>query len=144
MLIINSFCEQTVLLSFQSQRRLWMETAANAGVKTFGYLFTQPQPTLPPAFGVTHATEIAYVYTVPNNRSASALKISSLITDYWVSFATSLDPNDGRRVPRPHWDQFTPQNKVVIKLNGDNTTMIPDTYRAGKQSIFALSVAQLT
>jgi hypothetical protein len=38
-------------VSFQSQRRLWMETAANAGVKTFGYLFTQPQPTVPPALG---------------------------------------------------------------------------------------------
>ncbi|KAJ7292498.1 extracellular triacylglycerol lipase precursor [Mycena rebaudengoi] len=123
-------------VSFQSQRRLWMETAANAGVKTFGYLFTQPQPTLPPAFGVTHATEITYVYTVPNDRSASALKISSLMTDYWVSFATSLDPNDGRGVPRPHWDQFTPQNKVVIQLNGDNTTMIPDTYRAANMAFF--------
>ncbi|KAJ3785391.1 hypothetical protein GGU10DRAFT_234534, partial [Lentinula aff. detonsa] len=29
-------------LTFQSQRRLWIQTASNAGVKTFSYLFTQP------------------------------------------------------------------------------------------------------
>ncbi|KAJ7291519.1 extracellular triacylglycerol lipase precursor [Mycena rebaudengoi] len=123
-------------LSFQSQRRLWMETAANAGVKTFGYLFTQRQPTLPPVYGVTHGTEIAYVYTVPTDRSPSALKISSMMTDYWISFTTTLDPNDGRGVPRPKWEQFTPHHKVVIQLNGDNTTMIPDTYRAAQIALF--------
>ncbi|KAJ6552220.1 extracellular triacylglycerol lipase precursor [Mycena vulgaris] len=117
-------------LTFLSQRRLWIETAANAGVPTFGYLFTQPQPTLPPALGISHGSEIPYVYGAPGDTSASAILISRLMTEYWVSFATSLTPNDGLGIPRPQWTQFTPQNKAVMQLNGANVTMIPDTFRA--------------
>ncbi|KAJ7742577.1 extracellular triacylglycerol lipase precursor [Mycena metata] len=117
-------------IDFTSQRRFWIETAANAGVKTFGYLFTQPQPTLPPSFGISHGSEIPYVYGAPADTSASAILISRLMTDYWVSFATSLTPNDGLGIPRPEWTQFTPQNKAVIQLNGANVTMIPDDFRA--------------
>ncbi|KAJ7023451.1 extracellular triacylglycerol lipase precursor [Mycena alexandri] len=117
-------------LNFQSQRRLWMETAANAGVKTFGYLFTQPQPLLPAAFGVPHSSEIRYVYGAPTDTSASSVLISRLMIEYWVSFTTSLTPNDGQGIPRPEWAQFTPQNKTLIQLNGANVTMIPDDFRA--------------
>ena len=38
-------------LDFQSQRRSWIQAASRYGVKTFGYLFTQPQPTNDPAIG---------------------------------------------------------------------------------------------
>ncbi|KAJ7766333.1 extracellular triacylglycerol lipase precursor [Mycena maculata] len=117
-------------LSFLSQRRLWIETAANAGVPTFGYLFTQPQPELAPALGVEHSSEITYVYGAPADNSSSSILLSRIMTDYWVSFATSLTPNDGLGVPRPVWTQFTPDNKAVIQLNGDNLTMIPDDFRA--------------
>ncbi|KAJ7754372.1 extracellular triacylglycerol lipase precursor [Mycena maculata] len=118
-------------LNFLSQRRLWIETAANAGVPTFGYLFTQPQPELPPALGVEHSSEITYVYGTPSDNSSSSILLSRIMTDYWVSFATSLTPNDGRGVvQRPEWTQFTPQNKAVIQLDGTNMTMIPDDFRA--------------
>jgi len=117
-------------ISFQSQRRLWMQTAANAGVKTFGYLFTDPQTGNPPA-GVSHGSEVLYVYggVALVGGTPSAIKLSTIMIDYWLSFATCLDPNDGHGNPRPHWAQFTPKNKAVIQLNGLNTTMIPDTYR---------------
>ncbi|KAJ7908960.1 extracellular triacylglycerol lipase precursor [Mycena leptocephala] len=117
-------------LHFLSQRRLWIETAANAGVKTFAYLFTQPQPSLPPVLGVTHGSEIPYVYGTPNDTSPSSILISRIMIDYWVSFATSLNPNDGLGVPRLEWTQFTPKNKAVIQLNGANTTMITDDFHA--------------
>ncbi|KAJ7766372.1 extracellular triacylglycerol lipase precursor [Mycena maculata] len=118
-------------LDFLSQRRLWIETAANAGVPTFGYLFTQPQPELPPLLGVEHSSEITYVYGALADNSSSSILLSRIMTDYWVSFATSLTPNDGLGVvPRPEWTQFTPQNKAVIQLNGTNITMIPDDFRA--------------
>ncbi|KAK7042562.1 carboxylic ester hydrolase [Favolaschia claudopus] len=119
-------------ISFHSQRRVWMDTAATAGVPTFGYLFTQPQPSTagPPFLGVSHGSEIVYVYGAPGDTSASAIFISRVMTDYWLSFATSLTPNDGKGVvPRPEWTQYTPQNKAVIQLNGANLTMIPDTFR---------------
>ncbi|KAF4613207.1 hypothetical protein D9613_010914 [Agrocybe pediades] len=115
-------------LSFVSQRRSWIQTASRAGVKTFGYLFTQPQPGSG-QFGVFHGSEVPYVYGAPSDTSASSLHVSSLMIDYWVSFATSLDPNDGKGVPRPHWGQYTPKNEAVLQLNGDNTTMIPDDFR---------------
>ncbi|KAF9045371.1 esterase 1 [Panaeolus papilionaceus] len=116
-------------LSFQSQRRSWIQTASRAGVKTFGYLFTQPQPDLPPAVGVAHGSEVLFVYGAPTDRSPSAVQLSSIMIDYWVSFATSLDPNDGKGNARPVWPQYTPSNEVLLQLNGDNTTVIPDDYR---------------
>ncbi|KAF8961457.1 extracellular triacylglycerol lipase precursor [Flammula alnicola] len=116
-------------LSFQSQRRSWIQTASRTGVKTFGYLFTQPQPTNPAAEGVSHGSEVFFVYGAPPDTSASALHLSSVMIDYWVSFATSLDPNDGLGNPRPLWAQYTPTNEVLLQLNGDNTTLIPDDYR---------------
>ncbi|KAJ3928166.1 MAG: Alpha/Beta hydrolase protein [Lentinula lateritia] len=112
-------------ISFQSQR----QTASNAGVKTFGYLFTQPQPTNPAYLGVSHGSEIVFVYGAPPNANASATGLSEAMIEYWVSFATSLDPNDGKGISRPTWEQYTPRNQVVMQLNGDNTTMIPDDYR---------------
>lgn len=35
-------------LTFQSQRRLWIQTASNLGVTTFGYLFSDPGAVLAP------------------------------------------------------------------------------------------------
>jgi len=117
-------------ISFHSQRRLWIQAASDANVKTFGYLFTQPQPQNPPFLGVDHSSEIAYVYgSVLVGGTASDILLSTAMIDYWVSFATSLDPNDGKGSARPKWEQYTPDNQVLIQLNGDNLTTIPDDYR---------------
>jgi carboxylesterase type B len=51
---------------------------------------------------VSHGTEIPYVYGAPTDTSPSAILISRIMTDYWVSFATSLTPNDGLGVPRKY------------------------------------------
>ncbi|KAF9009204.1 alpha/beta-hydrolase [Hymenopellis radicata] len=102
-------------LSFQSQRRLLSQTAAKAGVKTY----------------VAHGNDVFFVYGLVAllNETASSIALSRVMIDYWVSFATSLDPNDGLGVPRPLWPQYTPDNQVVMQLNGDNLTAIPDDYR---------------
>ncbi|KAJ8473164.1 hypothetical protein ONZ45_g16397 [Pleurotus djamor] len=103
-------------LSFQSQRRAWIQTASNAGVKTFGYLFTDPQQG-PPVSGVSHASEVPYVFGAPGLLTGtvptpSAVQLSGIMVDYWVSFATSLDPNDGKGNPRPLWSQYSASNQV--------------------------------
>ncbi|TFK31315.1 extracellular triacylglycerol lipase precursor [Crucibulum laeve] len=116
-------------LGFHSQRRAFIRTASNAGVKTFSYLFTQPQPNGNPADGVAHGSEVLFVYGAPQDRSAPALQLSALMVDYWVSFATSLTPNDGHGVPRPQWAQYTPHNQVLMEFNAANTTLIADDYR---------------
>jgi len=117
-------------------------------VKTFGYLFTDPPPSglfppvlgdpppdgkFPPALGVIHALDIYYLYNIVSALSpppsASSLKLSRQMIDYWVSFATSLDPNDGLGNARPEWPQYKPSEQVLLQLNGENTTVIPDDYR---------------
>ncbi|PPQ80788.1 hypothetical protein CVT26_015203 [Gymnopilus dilepis] len=125
-------------VAFQSQRRNWIRTATRAGVKTFGYLFTQPQPTGNPALGVFHSSEVFFVYGAPPDTSASARQLSSIMIDYWVSFATSLNPNDGHGNPRPQWEQYTTKNEVLLQLNAANLTTIPDDYRK-EQIDFILS-----
>ncbi|KAK1219397.1 hypothetical protein PQX77_017922 [Marasmius sp. AFHP31] len=130
--------------AFDSQRRLWQQTAANSGVKTYGYLFTQPQPDSGPLGGkalsvsisnptymfalpVTHAVDLPYVFR--NVTRATDVSLSRLMIDYWVSFATSLDPNDGKGFSRPTWESYTPDNQVLLELNSANTRLILDDYR---------------
>ncbi|KAK0447136.1 hypothetical protein EV421DRAFT_1788890 [Armillaria borealis] len=43
-----------------------------------------------------------------------------MMVDYWVSFATSLDPNDGLGISRPFWPQYTPENEEQIDFIKDN------------------------
>ncbi|KAK0205537.1 esterase 1 [Desarmillaria ectypa] len=121
-------------LSFDSQRRYWIQTTSESGVKAFGYRFTQPLSTIPADLGVSHGSEIPFVYGTLGspNQSASANALSVAIIDYWVSFATSLDPNDGRGSSRPTWPQYTPTQQVLMQLNGNNLTVIPDDYNKEK------------
>ena len=50
---------------------------------------------------VAHATEVYFVYGAPpDTNSTSATTLSAVMMDYWISFATSLDPNDGRGIQR--------------------------------------------
>ncbi|KAJ6521535.1 extracellular triacylglycerol lipase precursor [Mycena vulgaris] len=117
-------------LYFLALRRFWMDTATNAGVATFGYHYTEPESVTPPYDGVAHGSDVPYVYGDPADRSPASIFLSDVIIDYWVSFATSLTPNDGHGVvPRPEWTQFTSKNKAVMQLNGTNLTMIPDDCR---------------
>jgi hypothetical protein len=108
-------------LAFQSQRRSFMDKAVRVGVKGFGYLFTEPQPIGPPSLGfvnytggellyrsmlqlrayirtfhesVFHSSDVAYTYGQVVNGTPSANALSGNMMDYWISFATSLDPND--------------------------------------------------
>ena len=102
---------------FQAQRRAWSQAASKAGVTNFGYLFTQPQPTSPAqslggksssrlwypypcshasVLQVYHGSELLSIYPdLSNDTSAAATLLSDVMLDYWISFATSLDPNDG-------------------------------------------------
>ncbi|KAF5335023.1 hypothetical protein D9758_016192 [Tetrapyrgos nigripes] len=128
-------------IAFQSQRRFWIQTASNAGVKTFGYLFTQPQAGSG-RLGVFHSSEVRYVYGGVQNPTPSDATLSPNMMDYWISFTTSLDPNDDKGSSRPEWPQYTPDNQVIIQLNGDNLTAIPDDYR--KKQIDFINLMPLT
>ncbi|KAL0569299.1 hypothetical protein V5O48_012663, partial [Marasmius crinis-equi] len=99
-------------------------------------------PPSPGSLGVPHTAEIFYVFGTledelgPGNVTASALALSQAMMDYWISFAATGDPNDGRGAQRPRWAPFNPDDPMVIQLKGNETRMIPDTFRAEGISIF--------
>ncbi|KAE9397215.1 alpha/beta-hydrolase [Gymnopus androsaceus JB14] len=86
---------------------------ANAGVKTYVVRLKSLVQSGP------WGQNFNYLYGGVQNATASDTVLSAAIIDYWVSFATSLTPNDGKGVSRPTWDQYTPQNPVLIQLNGE-------------------------
>ncbi|KAJ7754206.1 Alpha/Beta hydrolase protein [Mycena maculata] len=104
---------------FQSQRRAWSQLASKAGVKNYAYLFTDAAPSslFPPVDGDFGA-------------SAAAKLLASQMVDYWISFATSLDPNDGLGLTRPNWPEYTVDGKNLLQLNSTNLTVIEDDYRS--------------
>ncbi|KAJ7764618.1 esterase 1 [Mycena maculata] len=116
-------------ISFQSQRRLWAQTAAAQNVSVYVYMFTQPQSQAPPSLGVYHGSDVPFVYGAAGPVGSSNGNLSGMMMDYWVSFVSSLDPNDGLGAPRPTWSAYTSASQSLMQLNGDNTTMIPDDYR---------------
>lgn len=48
---------------------------------------------------MAHLAELPYIFGTIDTPSY-AKELSSLMIDYWVSFATSLDPNDGKGLRR--------------------------------------------
>ncbi|KAK0224133.1 triacylglycerol lipase 3 [Armillaria fumosa] len=116
---------------FDAQRRIWTQTAVQAGVEAYGYQFTQNSSLHSPELGVPHGSEIPFIYGTLNSSAEpeSSILLGEMMVDYWVSFATNLDPNDGLGMSRPFWPQYTPDNEVLLQLHGDNTTIIPDDYR---------------
>ncbi|KAJ2920605.1 hypothetical protein H1R20_g16490, partial [Candolleomyces eurysporus] len=112
-------------LVFDAPRRMLSEAAAEARVKSYGYLFTHPQPD--PSSGVLHGSEIQFVFgqippTSPESlppylppygsADEAARNLSTIMMDYWISFAVTLSPNDGKGIQRPHWPHYTPAKKV--------------------------------
>jgi hypothetical protein len=88
-------------------------------VPSYGYLFTDPQPDIPAYQGVPHASDIPYIFHIPfdefgacTTKSAASQVLCDRMLDYWLSFATSLTPNDGKGVCRPVWPKYTPSNQV--------------------------------
>ncbi|KAJ7096417.1 esterase 1 [Mycena epipterygia] len=141
-------------LMFQSQRRAWMQATSCRGVKSFGYLLTDAPPDVespievPEAdggrLGVYHGLELYYVYGVLPEIDAlpDSVILGTQMMDYWISFATSLDPNDGRGSQRPLWPAYMLDNPILIQLHAGNTTSILDDYRE-EQIAFINSHPQL-
>lgn len=74
--LISIFINEEGDLSFQAPRRQWIQTASKAGVKTFGYLFTQPQPNGAPENGGKWYFSVAWKLLV-DHRDLSVARIGS-------------------------------------------------------------------
>ncbi|RDX40976.1 extracellular triacylglycerol lipase precursor [Lentinus brumalis] len=137
--------------STQAPRREWIQAASGAGVKTFGYYFTDQNAVYDPSRGVTHEVEVAYVYgeTAQTSPNPAVRLLSEAMVDYWISFAVSLTPNDGKGLTKTTWPQYKSGQEVLLQFDTGsftpNTTtptfaIIPDDYRA-QQIDYIISIA---
>jgi acetylcholinesterase len=81
---------------FQAPRRFWSKTTRAA---SYAYLFTEPVPNADPALGVFHSSELIYFFgnlAKKYRTGTSDTWLSRVMLDYWISFAVSLTPNDGK------------------------------------------------
>ncbi|KAH6896270.1 triacylglycerol lipase 3 [Coprinopsis sp. MPI-PUGE-AT-0042] len=117
-------------MSFVAPWRHWMYAAADHNLKSYGYIFTQPQSFVSePAVGVQHGAEMPYLFGDSTDPTPGGQHLSKLIMEYWISFAVNLDPNDNKGLKRPKWPQYAKGNKVILQLEGDNTKTIKDDFR---------------
>lgn len=126
-------------MQFTAPYRQWMHTVIKHGQPAYGYLFTQPQNfTSPPDVGVPHAAEMPYLFGDSEDPTLGGKEISRWIQEYWISFAVSQSPNDGKGAKRPHWPQYTKNNQVLLRLEGGNTVVVRDDFRR-KQTDFLIA-----
>ncbi|KAF5319137.1 hypothetical protein D9758_018624 [Tetrapyrgos nigripes] len=123
-----------------------------AGISTFSYVFTDPDAVpvqefvtgtpVPGSLGVTHSSEIFYVFGTLAERpevkqvTPTAAKLSDMMMDYWISFANTLNPNDGKGSTRPNWPEYIGNRQEMMQLNGHNTTTIKDDFRERQIALF--------
>jgi acetylcholinesterase len=79
---------------FQAPRRFWSQMIS---APSYVYLFTEPQPSVDPRFGVFHSSELTYFKFYGDlAKNGPSAWLSRVMLDYWISFAVSLTPNDGK------------------------------------------------
>ncbi|THU84529.1 alpha/beta-hydrolase [Dendrothele bispora CBS 962.96] len=128
------------------RRYLVNEQLLKARIPTFTYLFADPDAVPVPDFvngipapgslGVTHSSEIFYVFGDLEVMTPTARKLSSTMMDYWISFANSLSPNDLAGNTRPFWPEYSSSNPLLLRLDGRGTTTIRDDFHEKQTAIF--------
>ena len=87
---------------FARPNRQILNVMAKTPVDSFMYLFTRNLRD--PSQRSPHAMELRYVFqTLPDQASEVDRRISDLISNYWVQFATTGNPN---REGLPHWPTY--------------------------------------
>jgi acetylcholinesterase len=83
---------------FQAPRRFWSQMIS---APSYAYLFTERLLGTDPALGTFHSSEMLYFenltkeYGTVGTRTSKSW-LSHVMLDYWISFAVSLTPNDGK------------------------------------------------
>ncbi|KAF9516357.1 hypothetical protein BS47DRAFT_1390812 [Hydnum rufescens UP504] len=101
-------------------RRLLIGTylAEDKECPVYSYLFTQNTPTIPPAYGVMHGTEVAYVYGAYNvlPLSEPLYRVGQIMMTAWIAFANNLNPN---RQGAPYiWPKYGAERNMLNIGNG--------------------------
>jgi len=89
--------------------------------------------------GAGHASEIPYVFNtigaVASGATEADRQMAETISDYWVGFARSGDPNG---TGRPAWPRFAPDTGALMNFTEDGPRPGPDPARARLDAIAAL------
>ncbi|KAL1725713.1 hypothetical protein EV714DRAFT_220782 [Schizophyllum commune] len=107
---------------FHSQRRLFQRGSTKAGAPTYGYPSTDPPSegtdtkyggmcisrfdVLCGSLNATQPRRAVHVNSLTNAAPVSSVGLSESVMDYRLTFVSSLDPNDGLGVDRPHWPVY--------------------------------------
>ena len=85
---------------------------AGTSTDSFMYLFTRNRRD--PSLRSPHAAELSYVFqTLPDQATEVDRRISDLMSDYWVQFATTGNPN---REGLPQWPTYnadTQEHQII-------------------------------
>ncbi|KZV96646.1 alpha/beta-hydrolase [Exidia glandulosa HHB12029] len=104
-------------------RRLFFDKAATVqGMgPLFAYIFTEFTPGADPMFGVSHGSELNFLFGRVTDPSEAAFVAA--FQAMWVTFVHDLNPGG-------NWPEFTARTRQVLQLKNNNITAIPDTFHA--------------
>ncbi|CUA68479.1 hypothetical protein RSOLAG22IIIB_03516 [Rhizoctonia solani] len=113
---------------FTAPRRQFIRAVASRGQKVWSYMFSQPTAGAPPGYGISHTSEIAYVFGgLSSNATQESKDVSDKMMQYWINFATTLNPRpDGSNLPA--WPTYGTL-KNMLQLKADNYSALLDTFR---------------
>ncbi|KAK7044084.1 hypothetical protein VNI00_007800 [Paramarasmius palmivorus] len=103
---------------FLAPRRLFFQKGSPLQ-PMFAYRFAEFIPGNDPALGVFHASDLSFLLG-PALEAVEAT-FSEQMIDAWVNFVNDLNPGDG-------FPEYSNDNPLVVQLQRDNITVIPDTW----------------
>ncbi|ELU40643.1 lipase I [Rhizoctonia solani AG-1 IA] len=106
-------------------RRQFIRAATSRGQKVWSYMFSQPTAGSPPEYGISHASEISYIFGgLPPNATQESKDVSDKMM---INFATALSPQpDGSNLPA--WPTYG-NLKNMLQLKANDYSTISDTFR---------------
>ncbi len=114
---------------FTYPQRMWARGMATVSSPAYLYYFTWEPPVSTPGLGSFHAAEIPYIFdqygTFGIEATDADRAFADLMSDIWVRFATTGNPN-GEGLPE--WPAFTAENEAYMELGpeirvGENLRM---------------------
>ena len=105
---------------FGIQMYAWAKAQTKVGSKAFVYNFNRKLPAYSPEtdFGAFHTGEVVYAYnnlkTVNRPWTDTDYKIADVMSDYWINFVKTGDPN-GKGLPA--WDAYDAVNEKVMVID---------------------------
>jgi para-nitrobenzyl esterase len=113
--VFTSEVDYNTDLWFARPNREILDAMANTSANSFMYVFTRNLRD--PSERAPHAMELRYVFnTLPESASQVDKDIADLISDYWVQFATTGNPN---REGLPYWPAYDIETRQYQTIGVD-------------------------